>query len=268
MFRALQNAPQAPGIRRGCPFHVVLTTWARHPRRITSGPAGSGNATGATPAAGPPRNPGSPAWQAGPERATRQCRNPRPRRSLAGVWESIASATWPGAASRRRARLGWCAVSEGEVLAGDGVTPGIVRIGDTVRRPLRPFSLTVQAYLAHLREAGFTGAPVPLGVDGQGREVLSFVPGEVPRNPLPPETAGRGRAGRAGPADPRCTRRRPAGCRRAGPGVPPALGGRRQGRAAACRGVAAPDGPGDHRSPPPAGLDRPPAPSTVTSYAP
>jgi Phosphotransferase enzyme family len=80
--------------------------------------------------------------------------------------------------------------SEGEELVGDGVTPGIVRIGDTVRRPLRPFSLTVQAYLAHLRDAGFTGAPLPLGVDDQGREVLSFVPGDVPRNPLPPETAG------------------------------------------------------------------------------
>jgi aminoglycoside phosphotransferase (APT) family kinase protein len=81
-------------------------------------------------------------------------------------------------------------VSEGELLTGVGVTQGIVRIGDTVRRPLRPFSLTVQAYLAHLRDAGFTGAPLPLGVDEQGREVLSFVPGEVPRNPLPPETAG------------------------------------------------------------------------------
>ena len=81
-------------------------------------------------------------------------------------------------------------MTEGEPLVGDGVTPGIVRIGDTVRRPLRPFSLTVQAYLAHLREAGFTAAPLPLGVDEQGREVLSFVPGDVPRNPLPPETAG------------------------------------------------------------------------------
>ncbi len=81
-------------------------------------------------------------------------------------------------------------MSEGEPLTGDGVTQGIVRIGDTVRRPLRPFSLTVQAYLAHLRDAGFTGAPLPLGVDEQGREVLSFVPGDVPRNPLPPETAG------------------------------------------------------------------------------
>lgn len=37
----------------------------------------------------------------------------------------------------------------GEPLAGDGVTPGIVRIGDTVRRPVRPFTRTVQAYLAH-----------------------------------------------------------------------------------------------------------------------
>jgi hypothetical protein len=81
-------------------------------------------------------------------------------------------------------------MSEGEFLIGDGVTQGIVRIGDTVRRPLRPFSLTVQAYLAHLRDAGFAGAPLPLGVDEQGREVLSFIPGDVPRNPLPPETAG------------------------------------------------------------------------------
>lgn len=53
-------------------------------------------------------------------------------------------------------------VSEGEPLTGGSDTQGIVRIGDTVRRPLRPFSLTVQAYLAHLRDAGFTGAPLPL----------------------------------------------------------------------------------------------------------
>jgi hypothetical protein len=78
----------------------------------------------------------------------------------------------------------------GEPLAGDGVTPGIVRVGNTVRRPVRPFTRTIQAYLAHLHQAGFTAAPVPLGTDEQGREVLSFVPGDVPRNPLPPETAG------------------------------------------------------------------------------
>ena len=45
-----------------------------------------------------------------------------------------------------------------------------------MRRPLRPFSLTVQAYLAHLLDAGFTGAPLPFGVDEQGCEVLWFLP--------------------------------------------------------------------------------------------
>ena len=34
------------------------------------------------------------------------------------------------------------------------------------------------------------GAPLPLGLDEQGREVLSYVPGDVPRNPLPPGAAG------------------------------------------------------------------------------
>ncbi|MCW2941624.1 MAG: hypothetical protein JWN00_4609 [Actinomycetia bacterium] len=74
-------------------------------------------------------------------------------------------------------------------LIGEGVTQGIVRIGDTVRRPVRPFTATVQTYLAHLHQAGFSAAPKPLGIDEQGREVLSFVPGDVPREPLPAETA-------------------------------------------------------------------------------
>ena len=81
-------------------------------------------------------------------------------------------------------------MGEGEPLTGGSETQGIVRIGDTVRRPLRPFSLTVQAYLTHLRDVGFTGAPLPLGVDEQGREVLSFVPGDIPSWPLPPDMAG------------------------------------------------------------------------------
>jgi aminoglycoside phosphotransferase (APT) family kinase protein len=79
---------------------------------------------------------------------------------------------------------------DGVPLLGDGVTQGIMRIGDTVRRPVRPFTATIQAYLAHLQEAGFTGAPVPLGIDDEGREVLSYVEGDVPREPLPAEAAG------------------------------------------------------------------------------
>jgi len=76
-----------------------------------------------------------------------------------------------------------------EPLIADGVTPGIVRVGNTVRRPVRPFTATVQAYLAHLHHSGFTAAPFPLGVDGRGREVLTYVPGEVPREPLPAAAA-------------------------------------------------------------------------------
>jgi aminoglycoside phosphotransferase (APT) family kinase protein len=74
-------------------------------------------------------------------------------------------------------------------LIGEGVTQGIVRIGDTVRRPVRPFTATIQTYLTQLHQAGFSAAPKPLGIDEQGREILSFVPGDVPREPLPAETA-------------------------------------------------------------------------------
>ncbi|WP_222719554.1 phosphotransferase [Actinokineospora xionganensis] len=38
----------------------------------------------------------------------------------------------------------------------------------------------MHALLTHLRSVGFPGAPRPLGIDERGREVLEFVPGEVP----------------------------------------------------------------------------------------
>ena len=68
------------------------------------------------------------------------------------------------------------------VLADDGVTH-VVRVGDTVRRPVRPFTATVQAYLTHLHKRGFHDAPEALGYDEQGREVLSYVTGDVPTEP-------------------------------------------------------------------------------------
>jgi Ser/Thr protein kinase RdoA (MazF antagonist) len=58
-------------------------------------------------------------------------------------------------------------------------TSGIVRVGDTVRRPAGPWTDAVDALLAHLRAVGFTGAPEPLGRDSQGRQVLEFVPGAL-----------------------------------------------------------------------------------------
>ncbi|MET3934461.1 aminoglycoside phosphotransferase family protein [Arthrobacter sp. OAP107] len=73
---------------------------------------------------------------------------------------------------------------EEQVLATGGVTH-VVRIGDTVRRPVRPFTATVQEYLRYLCNAGIGFVPEPHGYDGQGREILSFVEGEVPVEPLP-----------------------------------------------------------------------------------
>lgn len=76
---------------------------------------------------------------------------------------------------------GWC---DGEPLTGGGVNL-VVRVGATVRRPTGPWTPAVHALLAHLAACGFTGAPAGHGIDAQGREVLDFVPGEVPGDPLP-----------------------------------------------------------------------------------
>ena len=73
---------------------------------------------------------------------------------------------------------------------GEGGWTTVVRIGDTVRRPVRPFTATIQQYLAHLHAQGFYAGPVPLGYDDAGREVLSYVPGGVPVEPLPAEATG------------------------------------------------------------------------------
>jgi hypothetical protein len=37
----------------------------------------------------------------------------------------------------------------------------------------------------HLESAGFEGAPRVLGIDGSGREVLSYIQGEVAGRPRP-----------------------------------------------------------------------------------
>ena len=64
-------------------------------------------------------------------------------------------------------------------LSGGRQTPRVVRVGDTVRRPLHTRSEHVRDVLRHLEAVGFGGAPRWLGIDEQGREVVSFVPGEV-----------------------------------------------------------------------------------------
>jgi len=65
-------------------------------------------------------------------------------------------------------------------LAGGNVSAGVVRVGDTVRRPAGPWTPAVHELLRYLRSAGFDAAPEPLGLDERGREVLRYVPGVVP----------------------------------------------------------------------------------------
>jgi hypothetical protein len=83
-------------------------------------------------------------------------------------------------------------------LAGGDVTEGVVRVGDTVRRPVGPHSPLVHALLAHLASIGFEGAPRFLGIDRAGREVLSYVDGEVAGRPRPPWIADEARLASVG----------------------------------------------------------------------
>jgi Phosphotransferase enzyme family len=68
---------------------------------------------------------------------------------------------------------------ENEVpLAGGKLNP-VVRVRDTVRRPGGPWTPTVHALLEHVHQRGFTYGPRPLGIDDQGREMLSYIPGDT-----------------------------------------------------------------------------------------
>lgn len=65
-------------------------------------------------------------------------------------------------------------------LTGGWVTSGVVRVGKTVRRPPGPNGGFVHRLFKHLDEIGFEAAPRFLGFDNQGREVLTYIEGEVP----------------------------------------------------------------------------------------
>ncbi|MCG8353783.1 MAG: aminoglycoside phosphotransferase family protein [Chloroflexales bacterium] len=69
-----------------------------------------------------------------------------------------------------------------EPLAGGNLTP-VVRIGETVRRTQGFWSDAVHDLLSHLDRVGFAAAPRFLGVDKQGREMLSYLPGTVGFSP-------------------------------------------------------------------------------------
>lgn len=63
-----------------------------------------------------------------------------------------------------------------------GFDGGASLVDGVVRRAAGSWTSSVHALLAHLEAAGFSGAPRPLGVDADGREMVSFLPGRTVGN--------------------------------------------------------------------------------------
>lgn len=59
------------------------------------------------------------------------------------------------------------------------ITDGVVRIGNTVRRPSNAASPFIRSLLNHLERKGFDGVPRYLGTDERGRDILTYLPGAV-----------------------------------------------------------------------------------------
>ena len=82
---------------------------------------------------------------------------------------------------RRLARL----VAVDEVLSGGITNAGAVfRRGEIVDRPAQSHAPAIHRFLERLPEHGFTGAPKPVGLV-DGREQLTYVPGDVALQPYP-----------------------------------------------------------------------------------
>ena len=74
-----------------------------------------------------------------------------------------------------------------ETTLPGGRTTGAVLVDGIVHKPAAPSTPTVHALLRHLEAAGFDAAPRALGFDDQGREMLTYLPGETigGRDPAP-----------------------------------------------------------------------------------
>lgn len=70
-----------------------------------------------------------------------------------------------------------------ELLTGGNVS-NVYRAGDTVRREVKSDNINIQKLLKHLEKKKFNYAPKYLGVDEQGREVLTFIEGVAGHDPL------------------------------------------------------------------------------------
>ncbi|MEV8038754.1 aminoglycoside phosphotransferase family protein [Streptomyces sp. NPDC086182] len=76
--------------------------------------------------------------------------------------------------------------AEEEALVGGMANAGAVfRWGELVERPAPRNARALHAYLRALKERGFDAAPAPVGLTADGREQLTFIPGDVALPPFP-----------------------------------------------------------------------------------
>jgi Ser/Thr protein kinase RdoA (MazF antagonist) len=81
-----------------------------------------------------------------------------------------------------------------EELRGGHASGKVVRVGATVRKPWDENTPAVHSYLDALRSRGLN-VPRPLGRDGEGRQILEFVPGTLAMDRMPLGSAGLRRVG-------------------------------------------------------------------------
>ena len=77
------------------------------------------------------------------------------------------------------------AVDEELLVGGVANAGAVARVGGHVLRPSNPHSITIHRFLKALRDTGFEGASLPVGIEVDGRERLVFIDGDVPVPPYP-----------------------------------------------------------------------------------
>ena len=87
-----------------------------------------------------------------------------------------AETTGPRRSAGRRGKIAMSGA--GQLPEGLGGLP-VWRSDRGVHRPTGPWTPTVHAFLRHLARMGFEGAPRVVGTDDEGREILTYIEGEV-----------------------------------------------------------------------------------------
>jgi hypothetical protein len=76
-------------------------------------------------------------------------------------------------------------MEERPLVGGIANVGKVVRVGQHVLRPPTGHTASIHAFLRALDRAGFVGAPLPVGIDDDGRERVAFIEGDVPLTPYP-----------------------------------------------------------------------------------